>query len=109
MTAHPRPQRHQRHAASRSRTRRDQPIDGDCALRDRGSDARCSGTERISIADGCGTYRRGCTEHAAQALLRFSLAHISSSSTSAVTALEERMRQAGTWHPRMRPTPLGRH
>ena len=102
MTAHPRPQRRQRHAASRSRARRDQPAPGDCSLRERGSDARCSGPERISVHDGCGTYRRGCVEHAAQALVRLGASHIASGSVHDRGELETRMRLAGTWRPRMR-------
>lgn len=102
MTTHPRPQRRQRHAASRSRARRDQPAPGDCPLRDRGSDARCSGPERLSIHDGCGTYRRGCIEHCAQTLVRHSLSHIASGSGHDRIALETRMRLAGTWRGRMR-------
>lgn len=101
MTAHPRPLRHQRHAASRSRARRDQPAPGDCPLRDRGTDGGCSGPERLSIADGCGTYRRGCIDHAAQALIRHPLGYLSSATPTDRTRLEERMRRAGTWQPRM--------
>lgn len=109
MAAHPRPQNRQRHAASRSRARRDQPAPGDCALRDRGSDGRCSGPERISIADGCGTYRRGCTEHAVQALLRHPAAYINSGTPYDVARLVDRMRRACTWEPRMQPKHRGRH
>ena len=96
---------HQQHSRSAARARRYRPVAGDCPLRQRGSDSRCSGPERISVADGCGTNSRGCVEHAAQALVRLRSGYVAGGGRTDRTALETRMRAAGTWRPRMRRNP----
>jgi len=109
--------RHGRRPGLHKRTRpshrhhrpRPRAVDGECGLRLLGVDGHCSGPERVSLGNGRAGNQRGCVEHAAQTLVRRPGWRIVGGHHQARTALEARMRAAGSWRPEMaRPGTGGR-
>jgi hypothetical protein len=76
------------------------PGDGECGLRMLGVDGHCAGP-RVSIGNGRSRNQRGCTEHAAQTLVRRPGWYIASSTPRARAELEAHMRAVGSWRPEM--------
>lgn len=76
------------------------PADGECGLRLLGVDGHCAGP-RVSVGNGRGRNQRGCTEHAAQTLVRRPGWYIASSTPRARAELEAHMRAVGSWRPEM--------
>jgi hypothetical protein len=74
--------------------------DGECGLRVLGVDGHCTG-DRVSVGNGRTRNQRGCTEHAAQTLIRRPGWHIAGGSPRARAELEAHMRAAGSWRPEM--------
>ena len=104
--------RHQSHKRTRPAFRhsrpRLRPADGECGLRLLGVDGHCVGP-RVSVGNGRSRNQRGCTEHAAQTLVRRPGWYIVSSTPRARAELEAHMRAVGSWRPEMgRPEMGGR-
>lgn len=88
---------------------RPRAADGECGLRLPGVDGHCTGTDRVSVGNGRARNRRGCTEHAAQTLVRHPGWYIAGGSPRARAELEAHMRAVGSWRPEMgRPEMGGR-
>jgi hypothetical protein len=84
-----------RHARPRLR-----PAEGECGLRMLGVDGHCAGP-RVGVGNGRSRNQRGCTEHAAQTLVRRPGWYIASSTPRARAELEAHMRAVGSWRPEM--------
>jgi hypothetical protein len=76
------------------------PADGECGLRLIGVDGHCAGP-RISLGNGRARNQRGCTEHAAQTLVRRPGWYITGGTPRARVELEAHMRAIGSWRPEM--------
>lgn len=99
---HRRSDRHLSHKRTRPNFRhhRPRPADGECGLRLLGVDGHCAGS-RVSLGNGRVRNQRGCTEHAAQTLVRRPGWYIASSTPRARAELEAHMRAVGSWRPEM--------
>lgn len=102
--------RHQSHKRTRPAYRhhrsRLRPADGECGLRLLGVDGHCTGP-RVSLGNGRARNQRGCTEHAAQTLVRRPGWHITGGTPRARAELEAHMRAVGSWRPEMRRAEMG--
>lgn len=106
QTRDERVRRHSRQSYKRTRPAyrhhrpRLRPADGECGLRLLGVDGHCTGP-RVSLGNGHVRNQRGCTEHAAQALVRRPGWRITGGTPRARAELEAHMRTIGSWQPEM--------
>lgn len=102
--------RHQPHKRTRPAFRHHRPrpraADGECGLRLLGVDGHCTGP-RVSLGNGRARNQRGCTEHAAQTLVRRPGLYITGGTPRARAGLEARMRAVGSWQPGMGRPEMG--